>query len=45
MGLWRAVMSRGRRWPERPADLWQHPRHVFPAAHHVAREADAEVSQ
>lgn len=34
-GLWRAVSSRGRRWPERRADLWQRPRHACAAGRHA----------
>lgn len=44
-GLWRAIKSRGRRWPDRPADLWQRPRHAFPTGRHAAREAGAEASK
>jgi len=42
-GLWRAIMSRGRRWPDRPADLWQRPRHACPADRRATPEAGSEV--
>lgn len=28
VGAWRALTSRGRQWPARPANLWQRPRHA-----------------
>ncbi|TDV62619.1 phytoene/squalene synthase family protein [Pseudomonas sp. LP_7_YM] len=42
-GLWRAVISRGRQWPPRPADLWQRPLHGCSATHHAVRAADPEA--
>ncbi|WAC00575.1 phytoene/squalene synthase family protein [Pseudomonas putida] len=42
-GLWRTVMSRGRRWPDRAAGLWQRPHHVWPTAHRAKHEAGREV--
>lgn len=42
-GLWRVVTSRGRQWPERPAGLWQRPRHACSATHHAVRATDPAV--
>ncbi|WP_146749646.1 MULTISPECIES: phytoene/squalene synthase family protein [unclassified Pseudomonas] len=42
-GLWRAVSSRGRRWPDRPADGWQRPRHAFPAPPHANAAVEPEA--
>jgi len=44
-GLWRAIMSHARRWPDRPADLWQRPRHACSADPHATHEAGPEVSR
>lgn len=44
-GLWRAVTSRGRRWPDRPSELWQRPRHACSAARHAADAVAPEVSK
>lgn len=44
-GLWRVVTSRRRHWPDRPADLWQRPRHACPDAPHAMHAVGPEVSE
>ncbi|WP_342655451.1 phytoene/squalene synthase family protein [Pseudomonas sp. F3-2] len=43
-GLGRAISSRGRRWPERQAELWQRPRHASSESRHEDRAAACEGS-
>lgn len=43
LGAWRAVTSRGRQWPPRPANLWQRPGPVCAEGRHAAPATAPEV--
>ena len=45
LGGWRALSSRGRHWPARPAQLWQRPRHACAADRHATPAAVREAGQ
>lgn len=45
LGLWHALTSRGRRWPQRPADLWQRPGHACATDRHAACATAREASR
>lgn len=44
-GFCRAVMSRGRQWPARPAQLWQRPLHAYSTAPHVTYAVAPEAGR
>ncbi|MCI8211385.1 phytoene synthase [Pseudomonas sp. S25] len=44
-GLWQALTSRGRQWPERQESLWQRPHRTCATAPHAVHEVVREVGE